>query len=40
MPLNKCKGGKDECNNYRRMSLFSVQEKMFGSFDGEIDASN
>ncbi len=30
MPLYKGKGNKEECNNYRRISLLSVPRKIYG----------
>ncbi len=35
MPLHKGKGNKDECNNYRGISLLSVQGKIYGRISTE-----
>ena len=38
--LYKGKGIKEECNNYRGISLLSVPGQMYGSLDRESDGSN
>lgn len=40
MFLHSGKGGKSECNNCSRISLFSVPVKAYGSLDCEINGDN